>query len=53
MKTATTRAPSARKTAPAKKAANDPLAGYSPWLRRLNKLAEPLTGKLTKAIEDK
>lgn len=50
MKATVTRAASTRKASPAKKAANDPLAGYSLWVRKLNKLAAPLRGKLTKAI---
>lgn len=54
MKTAT--AQTARKAAPkktkaAKKPANDPLSAYPPWLRKINKLVEPLTGKLTKCID--
>ena len=55
MTTATTRTPTARKQAPVKKRLTDTekahLASLSPWVRKLHTLAEPLTGKLTKAIE--
>jgi hypothetical protein len=45
---ATTRKPATRKSKP-----DTPVTAYSPWVRKLNKLAEPLTGKLTKAINAK
>lgn len=53
--TTATRTPTARKQAPGKKRLADTekahLASLSPWVRKLRALAEPLTGKLTKAIE--
>lgn len=41
----------ARKVATRKRTAA--LSEHSPWVQKLNKLAEPLRGKLTKAIEQK
>jgi hypothetical protein len=55
MTTATSRSPATRKQTPVKKRLADAekahLASLSPWVRKLHNLAEPLTGKLTKAIE--
>ncbi len=57
MTTATARAPAARKPAPVKKHKSTPddeyLASLSPWVRKLELMARPLRGKLTKAIEQK
>lgn len=57
MTTATTRALVARKPAAVKKSKSTPddeyLASLSPWARKLELLARPLRGKLTKAIEQK
>ncbi|MDO8810790.1 MAG: hypothetical protein Q7J38_02015 [Gallionella sp.] len=55
MTIATARAPAACKQTPIKKRLADTekmhLASLSPWVRKLHTLAKPLTGKLTKAIE--
>lgn len=44
-----------RRKSPAKKTVKGKARrpAYSPWVQRLNDLAEPLTGKLTKAINSK
>lgn len=55
MTIATANTPTARKHPPIKKHLSDTekkhLASLSPWVRKLHTLAKPLTGKLTKAIE--
>lgn len=51
MKTSVTRKPAAKKR---KATADDEyLASLSPWARKLELLARPLRGKLTKAINQK
>lgn len=46
--TATAKRAPRKTTKPAAKTAD--VQDYSPWVKRLNKLAEPLTGKLAKVI---
>ncbi len=55
MTTATSRTPAARKKTAAanRKAEAEYLASLSPWVRKLEVMARPLRGKLTKAIEQK